>query len=95
MMDEPKRSRAEERAHIELLVRLAEQERWLTTYLERGGYMPPFGPPSSNQPERVIEVDLDVDVVKWFQSLGPVHPARLNAVLKVYALATEARPEED
>lgn len=90
-MDGVKRTAAEERAHIELLVQLAAQEAWLAAFWAGGGRPAPLGAARSNAAECELEIDLDADVVKWFRALGPRHLARMNAVLRIYAEETGRR----
>ncbi len=94
-MDEPKRTKAEQQAHTELLIRLVEQESWMRGFLDSGSRLPAFGTGPGNAAEREIEIDLDADMVKWFRALGPVHPARINAALRAYALEMWKTAEDD
>ena len=84
-MDEPKRTAAEARAYAELLDRLAEQDRFMTARRAGGEAAPEVGDAGPETPTLEVELDLDADVVKWFKALGAVWPARLKAVLRVYA----------
>jgi uncharacterized protein (DUF4415 family) len=84
-MDDMKRTKAEQQAYADLLTCLAAQERWMRAWFAAGGKLPTFGAARTNAPEVELELDLDADVVKWFKALGPIHLARMNAVLRVYA----------
>jgi uncharacterized protein (DUF4415 family) len=84
-MEDPKRTAAEARASAELLDRLAEQDRFMTARRAGGGAMPEVGEAGPETPTLEVELDLDADVVKWFKALGAIWPARLNAVLRIYA----------
>lgn len=91
-MDDVKRTKAEEKAYAELLICLAAQERWLKGFREAGGVLPAFGAnrPNAAEPEE-LDLEIDADVAKWFKALGPLHLARMNAVLAVYARDVAAR----
>lgn len=91
-MDDVKRTKAEEKVYAELLTGLAAQERWLRGFRDAGGSLPAFGVNRSNAAEpEDVEIEIDVDVAKWFKALGPLHLARMNAVLRVYARDFHAR----
>ncbi len=98
-MSREKRTKAEERAHTELLLELSEAELWMREFRLKEAFVPgdwaeldksaPTRPPQSE-----VTLMLDKDLVKWFRVLGDKWDQRINSVLRIYMLSVISREVE-
>lgn len=91
-MEERRRSNAQERAHLELMMELERQEQdWRDLRLRRSLIPEDWGKLETTAPVRPrrkkVTVALDEDVARWFRGLGAGYHRRINAVLRTYMLA--------
>ncbi|MEM9431653.1 MAG: BrnA antitoxin family protein [Pseudomonadota bacterium] len=94
-----KRTKAEERAHTELILLLSENDLWMRAFRLKDAFIPAawaeMDQIAPTEPPRVeVTLDLDADMVKWFRGLGSGWEGRLNSVLRSYMLAVVSREIE-
>lgn len=89
-MDEPKRSRAEERRYTEMLMELADLQSAATEQHLKGMLIPPDWHKIAAEriePKKArITTLIDEDVLRWFKRAGPGYQTRVNKVLRTYML---------
>lgn len=91
-MDERKRTVAQERAHVEMMIELERQEAGWRDLKLRMSLIPNdwhrMEKLAPVRPRRKkVTIALDEDVARWFRSLGEGYHRRMNAVLRTYMLA--------
>ena len=95
-MTERKRKLAEERAYVNMVIELTEQEIWLRNFRLTGDLIPDdWHKIEAEVPVRPYKTKLtaafDTEVVKWYRKMGHGYQARMNAVLRAYMLAMKSR----
>ncbi len=91
-MEDRRRTRAQERAHIAMMIELEKQEadfrdlRLRQSLIPSGWHQLDATAPV-RQRRRKVTVALDEDVARWFHGLGEGWHRRINAVLRTYMLA--------
>ncbi|NNU81615.1 DUF3022 domain-containing protein [Halovulum dunhuangense] len=98
-MTERKRTRAEEKAYIQLLINLNEQESWIRAYRKKQTLIPsdwysverkvPVTPKRSK-----VTLRVDDRALRWFRRMGPGWQARVDAVLQAYMLSVISKEIE-
>lgn len=91
-MTERKRTRREERSHVELLHEIEAMEAWWRDSQLKARVIPAeWHRLETTAPVRPLKtpvtIRLDADLVRWFRGLGRGHQTRMNAVLRAYMLA--------
>ncbi|MEO0913857.1 MAG: BrnA antitoxin family protein [Pseudomonadota bacterium] len=87
-----KRTKAEERAHSELLIELAEMDLWMHQFRLKEGFIPEGWEDMEErapvtEPKTKVTISIDTKVLRWFKGLGRGYQARVNAVLRTYMLS--------
>jgi uncharacterized protein (DUF4415 family) len=88
-----KRTLAEERANNALMIELERKVAWIKDAKLRNDLIPAGWSEVEDKnpvrPRRVkLGVAFDADVVKWYRAMGQGYQARMNAVLRIFMLAT-------
>jgi uncharacterized protein (DUF4415 family) len=87
-----KRTRREERTHVELMAELEELEAWWRDRQVKDRIIPADwhrledAAPCKPHKGR-LTLRIDADVVRWYRGLGRGYQTRMNAVLRTYMLA--------
>ena len=95
-MTDRKRSLAEERAYVALMIELDRQRRDFNAMKLCWDQMPKeWARIEAEVPVRPRKTKLtaafDADMVRWFRSMGHGYQARMNRILRTYMLATVAK----
>lgn len=89
---ERKRTKAEERAHSELLLELSELDVWMEQFRKKEDLIPEdwseveAAAPVIRKKEKVT-LSVDADLLRWFRAMGRGYQGRVNAVLRIYMLS--------
>lgn len=93
-MTERKRTKTEERSHIEMMIELNEMERWIKDHTTREKLIPPDWSTAKMDtlapvtPEKAkVTLRLGKRTVTFFRKMGTGWHERMNAVLRTYMLA--------
>ncbi len=91
-MEDPLRTIAQERAHVEMMIELEKQSQdWRDLKLRMSLIPPDWRKLETTAPVRPrkkkVTVALDADVARWFHGLGAGYHGRINGVLRSYMLA--------
>jgi uncharacterized protein (DUF4415 family) len=91
-LDERRRTVAQERAHLEMMMELERQAAdWRDLKLRMSLIPAEWASLERTAPTRPrrkkVTVALDADVARWFHGLGEGYHRRINSVLRTYMLA--------
>jgi uncharacterized protein (DUF4415 family) len=94
--DDRKRTLAEERAYVAMMIELDRARQAFDEMKLRWDFIPPGWRSIEERypvrpPKTKITAAFDADVVKWFRSMGQGYQARMNGLLRAFMLATIAK----
>ena len=99
MNPDRKRTRTQEAAYTELMLELAEQERWVADLHRRQMLIPDawhemdtLSPVAPKQAKLTLRID--ADTLRWFRGMGRGWHGRMAAVLRSYMLAVVSKEIE-
>ena len=89
---EKKRNLAEERAYVDLMIELLDEEQHWKNFRLKEAFIPEdWRSLEADVPVRrrktKVTAAFDADLVKWFRAMGLGYQARMNAVLRTFMLA--------
>lgn len=98
-MNDIKRTKAQMRAHMDLLLQLSQHETWMDDYRRRQEYIPAdwhkLDEIAPCVPEKTkITIRVDARTVRWFRTMGTGWQARMDAVLRLYMTALVSKEIE-